>query len=214
MNWYEDNPNVAGDVYMNNNGTVYHTDTTNWHQNNQDLIDDANLSKAVYSMQENVRDWKIDKTLSNENRAVYHNHRTGKAKVAFRGTKPSNVRDLGTDLLIGLGLQDVSSRFKNAVRTTDLAIAKYGKENVSLTGHSLGAAQSAYVSRKRGLKATGFNTPWSKADEMRNRTYSHFHSIQTTTDPISVRTARIGKVGKKTWTKSKSWNPHALSNWI
>lgn len=183
-----------------------------WHQGNPDIIHDAALSAAAYSGVQEVNGWQKDIDLSNENRAVYH--KQGKAKVVFRGTNPKNLRDLGTDALIGLGLQDKSTRFKNAVKTTDLAIAKYGKENVSLTGHSLGGSQAAYVSRKRGLKATGFNAAWSKIDEMRNRTYSHFHAIQTTSDPISNRTSKIKRIDKKTWVQSKKWNPHALSNYM
>lgn len=180
-----------------------------WHQGNPDIIHDAALSQAAYSGTQEVHGWQKDLELSNENRVVYH--KEGKAKIAFRGTNPRNMKDLGTDLLVGLGLQDQSSRFKNAVKTTDLAIKKYGKENVSLTGHSLGGSQSAYVSRKRGLKATGFNAAWSRIDEVRNRTYSHFHAIQTKSDPIGGGARFIKKVGKKTWVNSKSWNPHGLS---
>lgn len=180
-----------------------------WHQGNPDIIHDAALSAAAYSGTQEVHGWQKDMELSNENRVVYH--KDGKAKVAFRGTNPTNLKDLGTDVLVGLGLQDKSSRMKNALKTTNLAIKKYGKDNVSLTGHSLGGAQAAYVSRKAGVKATGFNTPWSKLDEMRNRTYSHFHAIQTKSDPISGRNRSVGKIGKKTWVNSKSWNPHSIS---
>lgn len=183
-----------------------------WHQGNPDIIHDAALSQAAYSGTQEVHGWEKDIELSNENRTVYH--KGGKAKIAFRGTNVRNIKDLGTDVLVGMGLQDKSSRMKNALKTTDLAIAKYGKENVSLTGHSLGGSQAAYVSRKRGLKGTGFNPAWSKIDEMRNRTYSHFHAIQIASDPISAGTAKIGKIGKKTWVHSKTWNPHAISNFV
>lgn len=187
-----------------------------WHQGNLDIIHDAALSQAAYNSPREVHGWEPDLELSNENRTVYH--KGGKAKVVFRGTKlgagRKSLRDIGSDLLIVAGLQDVSSRMKNAVKTTDLAIAKYGKENVSLTGHSLGGSQAAYVSRKKGLKATGFNTAWSKIDEMRNRTYKHFHAIQIKADPIGARTANIRNIGKKTWVNSKHWNPHKISNFV
>ena len=183
-----------------------------WHNGNPDIIADHALAAAAYSGDSEVVGWEKDLELSNENRVVYH--KGGKAKIAFRGTNPRNLKDLGTDLLVGLGLQDVSSRMKNAVKTTDLAIKKYGKENVSLTGHSLGGSQAAYVSRKRGLKATGFNAAFSRVDEIRNRTYSEFHAIQTKSDPIGGTVRNIRKVGKKTWVNSKTWNPHALSNFV
>lgn len=181
-----------------------------WHQGNPDIIVDRDLAAAAYSGAQEVDGWEKDVELSNENRTVYQ--KEGKAKVAFRGTNPKNLKDLGTDLLVGLGLQDKSSRMKNAVKATDMVIAKYGKENVSLTGHSLGGSQAAYVSRARGLDATGFNAAFSRVDEVRNRTYSKFHAVQTKSDPIGGTVRNVRKVGKKTWVNSNSWNPHALSN--
>jgi hypothetical protein len=183
-----------------------------WHKGNPDLIIDAALAQAAYSGTSEVHGWQKDIELSNENRTVYH--KEGKARVAFRGTNVRNPRDLGTDALLALGLQDKSSRMKNAVRTTDLAIKKYGKENVSLTGHSLGGAQAAYVSRKKGVEATGFNTFMSPVDVARKRTYSKFHSVQTRSDPIAQYTTRVGRIGRKTFTRSTKWNPHAISNFV
>jgi predicted esterase YcpF (UPF0227 family) len=102
---------------------------------------------------------------------------------------------------------------KNATKTADHAIRKYGKENVSLTGHSLGGSQAAYVSRKRGLNATGFNAAMSPVDLVRKRTYSKFHQVSTTNDPIAHFTNRVGRIGKKTILKATKFNPHALSNY-
>jgi len=183
-----------------------------WHKGNPDLIMDAKLAQAAYSGASEVDGWQKDVELSNENRTIYH--KGGKARIAFRGTDIYNPRDLGTDVLLAVGLQDKSSRMKNALRTTDLTIQKYGKENVSLTGHSLGGSQAAYVSRKRGIEATGFNTFMSPVDVVRQRTYSKFHSVQTREDPIAKYTSSVGRIGRKTYTKSKKWNPHGLSNFI
>lgn len=197
-----------------------------WHNGNPDIIHDAHLARAAYSGAKEVHGWEMDMELSNENRAVYH--KGGKAKVAFRGTDPSHLlkphkprefakswRDIGTDVLLGVGLQDVASRHRNALRTTDLAIQKYGKENVSLTGHSLGGSQAMHVSRKRGIKATGFSAAASPVDVLRKRTYSHFHSVSTKYDPISSMTHhKVKRIGKKTTVSQKSSNPHALENYL
>lgn len=184
-----------------------------WHQGNPDLIIDAKLADAAYSGPNEVDGWQKDIHLSGPDHAVYH--KDGKAKIAYRGTKPSNKKDLAADALITIGAQDHSNRFKRAVRTADQVSKKYGKENVSLTGHSLGGSQAQYVSRKRGLKATGFNAAMSPVDALRKRTYTNFHSISTNSDPISLMTHHhVGRIGKKTTAKQTSWNPHGLSNYI
>lgn len=186
--------------------------TVEWHQGNVDLIHDAELARAAYSGQQEVNGWQQDVQLSNHDRKVYH--KDGKAKVVFRGTDVKNKRDIGTDALVALGLQDFSSRMRNATRTTDLAIKKYGKDNVSLTGHSLGGSQAAYVSRKLGVKATGFNAAMSPVDVLRKRTYGNFHQVSTSNDPISHFTNRVGRIAKKTIVKPTKWNPHTLSNYV
>lgn len=184
-----------------------------WHQGNPDLIIDAKLSHAAYSGVGEVDGWQKDVHLSGPDHSVYH--KEGKAKIAYRGTKLSNKKDLQADVLIGLGLQDKSNRFKRAVRTADQVSAKYGKHNVSLTGHSLGGSQAQYVSRKRGLDATGFSAAMSPIDAVRKRTYSKFHSISTASDPISKYTHHhVARVGKKTTAKQIKWNPHAMSNYV
>lgn len=187
-----------------------------WHKGNHDLIIDAKLASAAYHGHNEVDGWQRDIELSNVDRSVYH--KNGKAKVAYSGTRiggKNKWRDLGTDILIGIGAQDASSRFKNSTKTANLAIAKYGKENVSLTGHSLGGSLSQYVSRKTGLKATGFSAAMSPIDLARKRTYSNFHSVSTSADPISLITHHHAKrIGKKTAVKQSKKNPHSMSNYL
>jgi hypothetical protein len=184
-----------------------------WHQGNPDLIVDAKLSEAAYSGATEVHGWQKDLHLSGPDHSVFY--KGGKAKIAYRGTDVTNKRDLGADALVALGLQDKSNRFKRAVRTADAVSVKYGKENVSLTGHSLGGSKSQYVSRKRGMSATGFSAAMSPVDIFRKRTYSKFHSISTASDPISFITHhKVGRIGKKTTARQTKFNPHALSNYI
>lgn len=179
-------------------------------EEDNDILIDAKLADAAYSQKPEVDGWARDTSLSNENRSVYT--KGGKAKVAFTGTnfkKKRWVDDVGSDLLVGLGLQDYSSRMKNAKKTTDEAIKKYGAQNVSLTGHSLGGSQAAYVSRARGLKATGYNAAFSPIDLLRKRTYTNFKNVSTTTDPISMFGRRLSRM-THIKTKAKSANAHGL----
>jgi hypothetical protein len=180
-------------------------------------IIDAKLSEGAYRQLPSVQGWTRDDALSNQNRSVYT--KDGKAKVVARGSDFSNPRskvfwdDLGSDVLVGLGLSDVSSRNKNARRTADLAIQKYGKENVSATGHSLGGSQSLYLNRKTGIPATAFNAGVSPIETLFKRKYKGATNYITGTDPISFFSRGVKGLTTKT-VKPKTKFSHSLFNFI
>ena len=176
---------------------------------------DVYLSKAAYEQLPTVKGWKLDPELSGVNRSVYT--KDGKAKVAYRGTDLTNPKtrfaDLGTDVLVGLGLQGLSSRVKNAKRTAELTAQKYGRENTSLTGHSLGGTQAAQVSRATGLPATGFNTGWGLLNTLQKRTYPKFENYTVEGDVVGG-VGKSVKGLKTTSIKPRFKNKHSLLNWI
>jgi hypothetical protein len=188
-----------------------------WHKGDPDLMADAALSHDAYETTAKHKDelhgWERDITMSGPDHTVYH--KGGKAKIAYRGTNPSNFKDLAADGLLAVGLQDKSNRFKRAVRTARQVKEKYGGD-VSVTGHSLGGAQAAHVSRAVGVKGTGFGAAMSPVDShLRRRTYSNFHSVSTFNDPVSSITHHhTRRIGKKTTVKGTKWNPHAMSNYL
>ena len=159
------------------------------------VTENAKLSKGAYSA-EPVDGYTIDKELSSPDRTAYVDS-DGNITLAFRGTslkdKTKLWRDLGTDVLLGLGLQDASSRFKNSKKATDKAIEKYGKDKVRLTGHSLGGSQALYLSNKRGLEANTFNAGIGLPDTLRKRNYSKATSYTTGLDPISFLSSTFEK---------------------
>lgn len=177
-----------------------------------ELAIDAHLSKAVYQNKKKVDGWELDEELSNIDRAVYH--KDNKAKVVFRGTDPTNRRDIGTDILVTLGLERYSSRLRNSEKTVALAIQKYGLNNVSLTGHSLGGFIASQISLKNNIPATGFNTSMSPFEFAKGRKYKDFHSVSSVYDPISYFTRKFGDVKQHTIINPKLWNPHSLFNYI
>jgi hypothetical protein len=211
-----------------------------WHKGDPDLMADAALSSDAYNKTAKHKDelygWERDVSLSGPDHAVYH--KDGKAKIAYRGTEAptlkgvgkdflravglrhksnkleTNFKDLAADALLAVGLQDKSNRFKRAVRTAGHVKRKYG--DVSVTGHSLGGAQAAYVSRAAGVKGTGFGAAMSPVDShLRRRTYSNFHSVSTFNDPVSSITHHhTRRIGKKTTVKGSKLNPHAMSNYL
>lgn len=183
----------------------------NWHEGSPDLLLDAHLSNAAYSGDNEVFGWQRDVELSTEHSHVYH--KEGKAKVAYRGTH--TWHDIVPDVQLAVGLQDYSGRFQKASQVAEKTIKKYGKHNVSLTGHSLGGSQAAYVSRDKGLQATGFNAAMSPVDSaIRKRTYGNFHSINTTVDPIAMYTRKTGRIKKTTNVLPTRLNVHGLANFI
>lgn len=105
------------------------------------------------------RGYKVDKELSGKDWTVYHNPKTNKTSIKYRGTDPSNWRDVSTDALIAVGVQGVGSRFKRAEKVYDRTVLKYGgnKEDVNVFGHSLGGTLALHVNQTRGAKANAYN---------------------------------------------------------
>lgn len=120
----------------------------------------ASLAKASYAFEFDKQapipvGYHVDRDLSDVNRTVFTQN--GKAIVAFRGTDVLNWKDLAADVMLAIGFEGFSTRFRDSVDTTNLAIEKYGKNNVTVTGHSLGGTQALFVNGKTGAKAVAFN---------------------------------------------------------
>ena len=194
----------------------------------------ARLAKGSYGSQP-IEGFDIDRELSNQNRTVYT--KDGKAIISYRGTDVKNPwnrwKDLGTDALIALGLQDEGSRFKNAEKYAKDTIQKYGAGNVELTGHSLGGSQALYVSDKLGLPAKAFNPGVSPltiekkpgfgkeligdvvnyvSPQPGTKTESKAKVYTTGVDPISGSILFDRKGYDVELVKPKSWNVHGITN--
>ena len=182
-------------------------------EEDNDLL--VKLADASYKPLPSINGWTRDDELSNQNYTTYT--KDGRAKVSYRGSDFSNPKtrweDLGADLLLTIGLADSASRFKNAKKVADRAVKKYGENNVSLVGHSLGGSQSAWVSRKTGLKGTGFNTGWSPVDALRKRTYTNFKNVIVEGDPVSYFGRKLGRTTNVS-VKPKIKNLHSIYNFI
>lgn len=117
----------------------------------------AAYNTGKYSEDYDRQGYVVDKELSDVHRTVFFNPQNKRAVVSYRGTKVSDVRDLAADLAIVRGSEGSTPRFKQSLKLAEKAIKKYGKENVTLTGHSLGGSQAIYVGHKTGLTAHAFN---------------------------------------------------------
>ena len=194
----------------------------------------AQLSKAAYGKEDPAHGYQLDTELSNRDRKVYH--KDGKAVVAYRGTNLSGskdrFRDLAADGLIALGLTNASKRFKGANDTADKALQKYGKENVSLTGHSLGGSQALHVAKKHkdlNLETHAYNPGISPVDVVRSKGIFHprhllkpmggndgfgsnttIHAVRK--DLVGALSPYLSGVKTKMYTAKKGKGAHALAN--
>jgi DNA adenine methylase len=93
---------------------------------------------------ENINDYILDKSLSNDYAKTYFNPKTHQAVVVHRGT--SGASDWLNNVAYASGLYNFTNRYKTGKKIQDKASKKYGKENISTLGHS----QGAVLSRKLG----------------------------------------------------------------
>jgi hypothetical protein len=120
----------------------------------------AEHAAAAYGRQEAIdslisQGWTRDNDLSNGNYQTMT--KDGKSVLAYRGTDVTNPDDLLVDGYIAMGNETMTKRVKEAKDVARRAAEKYGHDNVTLTGHSLGANQGIHASRSTGLKMVGYN---------------------------------------------------------
>lgn len=160
-------------------------------------IDFAYLSQQAYKegKDREVEGYTIDNELSSPDRVVYKHNATGHAVIAFRGTDLKNLkggisskafRDVGADLLLAAGAESLSHRFYNAEEVTKKAVDKYGKEHLSVTGHSLGGSQALDVSRMYGVHAEVYNPHVTWENSLTRTNYYNATLHQNETDPVGI----------------------------
>ena len=146
-----------------------------------------------------INGYQLDKDLSNGQAKVYHNPHTKHTIVANRGTQ-GTLQDWANNVAYTMGLYDRTGRWKNAERTQDEAIKKYGKVDANV-GHS----QSGVITRKlNALGKTGevINVnPASLGEKQKgNETV-----IRSSLDPVSI--FQPNKADRNVTIKAKSYNP-------
>ena len=136
----------------------------------------AVLSQAAYDpvkFRKNYQHlgYELDEDLSQKSRSVFYNKTKNRAVVAYKGTDPTHLSDLIADGQIVNGMDEyLSGRFRGAEKAYRQATKKYGKENVQVTGHSLGGSQAVHVGRKYGAVGTAFEPGTAIAGAFRRAT--------------------------------------------
>jgi hypothetical protein len=119
------------------------------------------LLKASYDPKDNIGNKKLDKQLSGKRVSVYYNPKTKKSFVVHRGTA-SATDWIKTNIPAFFGYEK-GARFKHAANIQRKAENKYGKENVTTLGHSLGGRIAEKVGKNSNQVITynKYTTPFS-----------------------------------------------------
>ena len=134
------------------------------------------------------KDFKIDKELSGQRVQVYYNPKSKQAVVAHRGTQ--GMHDWVTDARYAVG--DTSSkRFQHSKNIQKKAEQKYGANNVTSIGHSLGSQLAEKSSSKRTKEIITLNKPVSPQDLILKSVPKKQTDIRTTLDPVSFSMDKI-----------------------
>lgn len=144
---------------------------------------------------------QMDKSLSG-NRAQVYTDANGKAYVVHRGTQ--GIQDIWTDMKLAFGDKS-GKRFKYAKEIEDKAVKKYGAENITTLGHSLGASVAEKVGKDTAQVVT-LNKPVNINDMVSYKVPKNQFDFKTQNDPVSfLRQFQGGQ--KATNIESKSYNP-------
>ena len=126
---------------------------------------------------EGFGDFEVDPSLTTRETQTYINKKTGQALVVHRGT--ASMSDVFTDLAYSTtGYK--GKRFKDAKKIQEKAENKYGAQNISTLGHSLGSIVSSEVG-KNSKEIINYNKPMTLFNKKQNNEYQ----ISTKNDPFS-----------------------------
>lgn len=150
-----------------------------------------------------VGDFKIDRDLSHEWVKVYYNPKNNQAVVVHRGS--ADKADAWTDFKL-LFQQKNNNRFKKSEEVQKKAEQKYGAQNVTTIGSSLGG----YLAEEFGQNSKEVITvskPTTPLDVLKGKKKGDKqHDIRTTLDPIAIL-QNFQKGDKDVVIKSETVNP-------
>ena len=129
-----------------------------------DLVN-KNLTNPKYNYINDLKGFELDKELSTLDDAVLYNKLTGETVISFRGTT-SNIKEtkaflkdweVNSKIMFNPKSAENTRRLKNAFSNTENVIAKYGKDNVKVVGHSQGGYVSSSVAQKLDIEGYHYN---------------------------------------------------------
>lgn len=146
----------------------------------------ADFAQAAYNPTDDFEGYDLSKEYSSPDRAVWVSQKKDHAIISFRGTDPKNLKDIGTDILLGSELKGLSTRFSHAENITQKLMTKFGKNKVYVTGHSLGASQALHVSQKLRVYAEVYNPFVSFTEAETNASFPNAVVHWNVGDPVGI----------------------------
>lgn len=219
------NPEILAAQRVYNQNTVKRKKTTRNHPY-------ALMSQKAYKREKDrqIQGYEIDEELSSDDRTVYKHRDSNEVVISYRGTdlmtqverKPQKsikdiwysrgFRDIGADVSLVTYNPEYNHRFYNAKKTAQQAIKKYGKENVSVTGHSLGGSQAMYVSNEEGLPAVVHNPFIHPIDIALQTKFENVTIRHNMGDPVSSLSP-WANAGSVEIAKGHHFE-HGIDNWV
>jgi hypothetical protein len=143
------------------------------------------LNSSYDNILNDVPPWIIDKPLSDEYVQVYTNNNNKNVVVVHRGTK--GLKDVITDVKLMFGFRN-NNRYKDARKKQKAAEDKYGINNISVIGHSLGADIAREVSNPNIKEIILLNKPVTPSDILSKKKIQkpNIFTIKTKLDPVSI----------------------------
>lgn len=165
-------------------------------------LDDKKQTKTIKTLLDNsyrgddklsvIDGYQMDPELSGNRAQVYYNNITGKAYVVHRGTQ--GIHDIATDVRLALGDKS-SERFAHGRKIQKAAGLKYGPNNITTIGHSLGGSIAERVGGKSERVIT-LNKPVTPLD-LYTTVKQNQQDIRASLDPVSLlRPYQKGKKAK------------------
>lgn len=133
---------------------------TDYHKMTKQMKFQAKIAQLAYEAPQKrpkeLEGYKLDDEFNKTYHCVYAG---SKVYLAFRGTSPTDLRDLKSDLDIVRGEEVKNERFREALKLADKVHKKYPSKIMYATGHSLGGRLSQIVSKLKSFvkKGIGFN---------------------------------------------------------
>lgn len=118
------------------------------------------LGDAKYSHVQDLKDFKVDENLSTRDNLVLHNDISGETHVSYRGTTDKMSKQFFEDWKINgqiTGGNSNTKRVREAQNQFEKVVEKYGKENLTVSGHSQGGHVSYAIATKNDVPGFHYN---------------------------------------------------------
>ena len=170
------------------------------HLGNVDLPDEHHdarffASQAYAASPANRGGYLFQPALSTPEHAVWYNAYKKDVHVSFRGTVPTNTKDLVSDAMLMVRSEGANARFTDSVHALEDIARKYSGTSLSVSGHSLGGQLATHVlhhasdaTAVRIAKVTTFNkasTPLPTGFQFKEARVSKQTNIKQAGDVVS-----------------------------